>query len=296
MAATILWSLGRIRLFAASRPAVSGCCGLRSRPPFIPASEDEDNLENEENEEQEIMRTLKRQEKAIRFKKIKRLMEPPEEPERRLTWSAMEQIRYLKQELPEEWTVERLADGFNVSTDVIRRVLKSKFVPSEARKMKQDAAVSRHLGPVSSRTRQDQLKLPFSKHPTQQFLDGNNDKLLLVSQSPLLLPSPKTSDSHIAVRTESTQRHLANIPEPQSILQKVPEVPPSPALRKETSNGQGEPVPSVPEEETDELWDGEILTDGELEEIAKCALENKMKVVQKGREFFDGDGNFLYKI
>ncbi|CAI9572908.1 unnamed protein product [Staurois parvus] len=99
-------------------------------------------------------------------------MEPPGPPERSLSWNAMEQIRYLKQEFPEEWTLQRLASGFNVSTDVIRRVLKSKFVPSQARKMKQDAVVSSRLGQLSSKTKQDQLKLMSSKHPTQPILLG----------------------------------------------------------------------------------------------------------------------------
>ncbi|NXI05134.1 NGRN protein, partial [Pachycephala philippinensis] len=33
-------------------------------------------------------------------------------PDRALTWQAMEQLRFLRQELPEEWPVERLAQGF----------------------------------------------------------------------------------------------------------------------------------------------------------------------------------------
>ncbi|XP_018427255.1 PREDICTED: neugrin [Nanorana parkeri] len=300
MAAGILTLLGRIRLLSGSRPTVVRCCGLRSRPPFSP--EDEDDLESEGNEEQEIMSILKRRGEAIRFKRIKREMEPPELPERRLTWNAMEQIRYLKQEFPEEWTIQRLAAGFNVSTDNIRRVLKSKFVPSEARKMKQDAAAFKSLGQVSS-TKHDQPKLvPSSKHPSQPLLaHGNSDRHLLVSQSPPLLPSPKTSDfSHIAVRTEGTQRHIGNALVPQNMLQGVKEAQPPLAVSSASPNRQEEPVPDDPGEEDwkmlDEKWDGEVLSDHDMEELANSGLENKMKVVQKGREFFDGDGNFLYRI
>nr|ACO52018.1 Neugrin [Aquarana catesbeiana] len=245
---------------------------------------------------------LKRRGEAIRFKKIKKEMEPPGSPERRPTWNAMEQIRYLNQEFPEEWTLQRLAAGFNVSTDVIRRVLKSKFVPSEARKMKQDASVSRHLGQISPRTKQDQLKLVSSKHPTQHVLgDGKSDRQLLVSHSPPLLPSPKTSDiSHVAVRGEGAQRRRDNSLIPQIALHKVWDVPPSPALTSANPSVQGEPVPSAPVEEDletlDETWDGEVISDHELEELSKSGLENKMKVIQKGREYFDSDGNFLYRI
>lgn len=54
MAASILWSLRRLQLFSGSHPAVLGCRGLRSRPPFSPVPGDEE--ESEGNEEQEVMR------------------------------------------------------------------------------------------------------------------------------------------------------------------------------------------------------------------------------------------------
>ncbi|XP_042635610.1 neugrin isoform X3 [Catharus ustulatus] len=59
-------------------------------------------------------------------------------PERALTWQAMEQLRFLRRELPEEWPLERLAQGFGVSTDVVRRVLRSRGCPSPRRRLRQD--------------------------------------------------------------------------------------------------------------------------------------------------------------
>ncbi|XP_068059523.1 tubulin polyglutamylase TTLL13-like isoform X2 [Anomalospiza imberbis] len=59
-------------------------------------------------------------------------------PGRALTWQAMEQLRFLRQELPEEWPLERLAQGFGVSTDVVRRVLRSRGCPSPRRRLRQD--------------------------------------------------------------------------------------------------------------------------------------------------------------
>ncbi|NWS44269.1 NGRN protein, partial [Probosciger aterrimus] len=59
-------------------------------------------------------------------------------PERTLTWSAMEQMRFLRQELPEEWPLERLARGFGVSPDVVRRVLRSRSCPPPHRRLRQD--------------------------------------------------------------------------------------------------------------------------------------------------------------
>ncbi|XP_061856425.1 neugrin [Colius striatus] len=62
-------------------------------------------------------------------------------PERTLTWQAMEQMRFLRQELPEEWPVERLARGFGVSPDVVRRVLRSRGCPPPRRRQRQDEKV-----------------------------------------------------------------------------------------------------------------------------------------------------------
>ncbi|NWT06788.1 NGRN protein, partial [Mionectes macconnelli] len=59
-------------------------------------------------------------------------------PERVLTWQAMEQLRFLRQELPEEWPLERLAQGFGVSTDVVRRVLRGRACLSPRRRLRQD--------------------------------------------------------------------------------------------------------------------------------------------------------------
>ncbi|XP_075362643.1 LOW QUALITY PROTEIN: tubulin polyglutamylase TTLL13-like [Mycteria americana] len=59
-------------------------------------------------------------------------------PERTLTWQAMEQMRFLRQELPEEWPPERLAQGFGVSPDVVRRVLRGRGCPPPRRRLRQD--------------------------------------------------------------------------------------------------------------------------------------------------------------
>ncbi|XP_024259644.1 rRNA 2'-O-methyltransferase fibrillarin [Oncorhynchus tshawytscha] len=50
-------------------------------------------------------------------------------------------IRYLKQKLPEEWTVDHLAEGFSLHRDIFLRVLRSKFTPTPERKAKQDSSV-----------------------------------------------------------------------------------------------------------------------------------------------------------
>ncbi|XP_034291449.1 neugrin [Pantherophis guttatus] len=75
-------------------------------------------------------------------------MEPAEPPERALTLRAMEQIRFLRRAFPEEWPAGRLAQGFGVTREVIRRVLKSRFCPSAERGLKQDARAGARPNPA----------------------------------------------------------------------------------------------------------------------------------------------------
>ncbi|NXH15699.1 NGRN protein, partial [Bucco capensis] len=85
---------------------------------------------------------------AIRLQRLQReLGEKRGVPERTLTWQAMEQMRFLRQELPEEWTLERLAEGFGVSPDVVRRVLRSRGCPPPRRRQRQDERALRARPP-----------------------------------------------------------------------------------------------------------------------------------------------------
>ncbi|XP_070619634.1 neugrin [Erythrolamprus reginae] len=74
-----------------------------------------------------------------RERRLRKLMEPARPIERTLSLRAMEQIRFLRLTFPEEWPDRRLAQGFGVTPEVIRRVLKSRFCPSPERGLKQDA-------------------------------------------------------------------------------------------------------------------------------------------------------------
>ncbi|KAM9311905.1 neugrin [Gastrophryne carolinensis] len=304
MAAAILVSLRHRLLFPGCQSAIIGRCGVRSRPPPLPVSgkeedgDDDDFEQYEKNEEQEIISAMKKHQKAMKFKRMQRTMEPPGPPERHLTWNAIEQIRYLKQEFPEEWTLQRLALGFNVSTDVIRRVLKSKFVPPEKRKMKQDVAVSRVLGQISSGPHQESAKLMAASTDAVEplLLQGSKERKLLADPSSQHLPALTTSDySQLVLRLEAAvQKHTASslVPlatgqAPAPIVSNVNPSPPEAGLRD---------APKEDWKVLEESWDGEVLDDQELEKLAYAGLENKMKVVQKGSEFFDSDGNFLYSI
>uniref|UniRef100_A0A3Q4GVA6 Neugrin n=1 Tax=Neolamprologus brichardi TaxID=32507 RepID=A0A3Q4GVA6_NEOBR len=212
-------------------------------------------------------REERKRQKTVKYHILRRQMTPSGAPERRLTWDAIEQIRHLKQNQPDEWTVERLAEGFSVSHDVILRVLRSKFVPSPERKAKQNAKVmakmSQQVLPSGARTQQDRLKLPERN-------------------SQAILPPGSTEGALIPVanQTQVIQGHGS-----RSLAKSL-----VPVTVQPTHIAAG-----ISEDATDEeSWDGQVLTEEELEEFVK--MEKPSPAVQVGNDFFDADGNFLYRI
>ncbi|KAJ1942870.1 sister chromatid cohesion protein 1, partial [Linderina macrospora] len=60
-------------------------------------------------------------------------------PTKKLATSSMEKIRLLNAEFPNEWTIKKLSDQFHVSQEAVRRIIKSKFRPTEERTRKREA-------------------------------------------------------------------------------------------------------------------------------------------------------------
>ncbi|KAJ2390884.1 Required for respiratory growth protein 9 mitochondrial, partial [Coemansia sp. RSA 2559] len=60
-------------------------------------------------------------------------------PAKKLATSSMEKIRLLNAEFPEVWTMQRLSKQFKVSQEAVRRILKSRFQPSEIHTQERDA-------------------------------------------------------------------------------------------------------------------------------------------------------------
>ncbi|XP_048225441.1 neugrin [Perognathus longimembris pacificus] len=284
---------GRVRPFVAR-------CGLATQgvagPGPLGREPDPDpDWEPEERELQEVVSTLQRQRKAIRFQKIRRQMEAPGAPPRTLTREAMEQIRYLHKEFAESWSVPRLAEGFDVSTDVIRRVLKSKFIPTLEQKLKQDQKVLKKAGlALSAGQRQG------SEHSLHPCSAGH-----LVSGS-LLIPgdeaSAKSQSHHTSLKVIQSSTHSTDTPRRQKGrskgvdgLGKKSLVPITAALGHERELWKfpsRDPEDTRPDNGTSPNGDG-------LQELKAGEPDGQnfsSKVEQRGREFFDSNGNFLYRI
>ncbi|KAM4747409.1 neugrin [Rhinophrynus dorsalis] len=300
----------RLRALCTSSASVLSSRGLKvTGHPFASFPWDEPTAEADfESEEdlREIKSKQKKQQKTILFQRMKRQMEPRGPPERQLTWNAIEQIRYLKQESPEEWTVARLAEGFNVRTDVIRRVLRSTFSPPEKRKVKQDVKALKPLGQVPQGSTVNVLQPGFcDKDPTHQLLtSGKEVKQLGRTQTPYLISPPQTmhhteNPNALVLKAENavTRTKKANL---QTFSQQSKPQKPISIHQSKISDeySDAEQMSSIEDDQTwlHGEWDGDVLSNGELEELAERATENRMKVVQKGREFFDTNGNFLYRI
>lgn len=219
-------------------------------------------------------------------------MEAPGAPPRTLTWEAIEQIRYLHKEFAESWSVPRLAEGFDVSTDVIRRVLKSRFVPTLKQKLKQDQKV---------------LKKAGLTHSLQQLQDsGNTSKPLPAGYSAsgsLLTPgheaSSKDPDHSTALKVTESNTHRTDTPRRwkgrNKGIQNLEEsfVPVTAPL------GHQRELQKYSSDSESTRRAGYVLwpSDQNLAELKAEEPGNfSSKVVQRGREFFDSNGNFLYRV
>lgn len=196
-------------------------------------------------------------------------------------------FRYLKEEQPEEWTVERLAEGFSVTPDVILRVLRSRFVPSPGRKTKQDAKVMAGLSQQEllsgAGKGQDRLKLP-GRHTPAKLLSGNTEGALVpVADQNRITPGKGFGSlaKSITPITRLPTQFTADISKDATV----------PVLIEDESTTH---TNATEEDEDDgDSWDGHTWTEEELEEFMEM---ERPSVVQVGKDFFDVEGNFLYRI
>lgn len=59
-------------------------------------------------------------------------------PKKRLTRHQMDHLRTLRRDFPDEWDIKKLGAQFGISYMAVKRILRSKFEPSEEVKQRQD--------------------------------------------------------------------------------------------------------------------------------------------------------------
>ncbi|XP_041801564.1 neugrin [Chelmon rostratus] len=250
------------------------------------------NVEDVEGKLQALVDEGRKRQRTVKYHILRRQMTLSGAPQRQLSWDAIEQIRYLKQEQPEEWTVERLAEGFSVTPDVILRILRSKFVPAPERKAKQDAKITAGLSsqqvlPSGVGTGSDRLKLPGSRTPAVLPPGSRGGAEVAVADQTLML-------------RDEASGSLAKTPAPVTVLptQLIGAISKDAAVTRSTEEDRTtntDPTEEEEEEEEEEeSWDGRVFTEEELEEFLE--MKKPSPVVQVGKGFFDAEGNFLYRI
>ncbi len=124
----------------------------------------------------------------------------------------------------------------------------------------------------------------------QSLRDGKTEQSRLPkTATPAVLPSGNTGA--LAVRETDTGLVSSSgniVPSQLSAEQKV-----TPALQEQPDSTAEMDMRDI---ELEEEWDGVILTEEELEHIAQTLKKKPSPVEQKGREFFDSEGNFLFRI
>ncbi|XP_060737578.1 neugrin isoform X1 [Tachysurus vachellii] len=252
-------------------------------------SEDDLDMDEVESKLEALVKKERKREKSAKFHKIRQKLSSPGAPERQLSWDAIQQIRYLKQESPEEWTLQKLAEGFSVSTDVIYRVLRSKFTPPPERKIKQDIRVLTRDGQLSLRdgktvqSQEDQSHLPLPNSPVLALISPRNTSTVTALTSGALIPAECVTGLVPAA---------AKVPSPSVKTAPISAVAQGTLQEQEPTDVKE----SAEEIEEDEEWDGVVFTDEGLEELIHTLKEKPSAVEQKGREFYDSYGNFLYRI
>ncbi|KAG0263698.1 Required for respiratory growth protein 9 mitochondrial [Mortierella polycephala] len=68
----------------------------------------------------------------------KKLLGKTWNPKRKITRQAMEEVRYLRKQFPEEWTTGKLALHYNVTGEDIAKILRTNFQPPSERAAEQD--------------------------------------------------------------------------------------------------------------------------------------------------------------
>ncbi|TSW62353.1 Neugrin [Bagarius yarrelli] len=251
------------------------------------ASVDDLDMDEVESKLAALVKAERKREKSAKFHKIRQKLSSPGAPERRLSWDAIQQIRYLKQESPQEWTLQKLAEGFSVSPDVIYRVLRSKFTPPPERRLKQDAKALTRAGQLSLedsktiQTQKSQSKLSPPTSTVPALISSGNTDMVAALTSGALTPA-KCATGLVSTSSNVPSASIQITTVTQETFQE-----PAAVGTKSTD------VAEIVEEEE---WDGMVFTDEELEELVHTLREIPSPVERKGSEFYDSEGNFLYRI
>lgn len=141
-------------------------------------------------------------------------------------------------------------------------------------------ALSQQVLPSGAETGKDRLKLPENYKPVTLLSGKREDALIPVADQTLMIQQER-SGSLAKSPAPVTGVHTKFI---GSISEGVAVVPSTRDNNTANTNLK----------EDEDSWDGQVLTEEQLEEFLE--MEKPSPVVQVGKEFFDADGKFLYRV
>lgn len=158
----------------------------------------EDRLHNP-NFNQAILSEEEKLKQKTKFKVIERKYFKKSQEINLLTWDAKEQIRFLSNEYPDEWTVDRLSESFPVSRDGVVKLLKSQFRPKSLEEVvKHDRRVQKNWKQLKEGKRKGMLAGGPIISRYEEILKNaaGNPSLPMPDLNRLLLSSGKTRTRH----------------------------------------------------------------------------------------------------
>lgn len=154
------------------------------------------------------------------FKTIERKHFKPEQEPNMLTWAEKEQIRFLHNEDPNQWTEEKLAESFPATPSVIKKLLKAVWKPNSAERIqKHDQHVASNW---SAFTRGEiQIHDPNLKEHLNKFTSRRNSLSLPNTDAKRLigkqLVKPQSSEfssiisSYNTLKNEQLGQHVTDV-------------------------------------------------------------------------------------
>lgn len=149
-----------------------------------------------------------------------------------LTWSEKEQMRYLNQQDPEEWTPEKLSESFPATKEIIIKVLKSSWTFKDPRRIeKHDESVKRswkllqadEVPNMNPQLREHLMKFQHRDFATACLPKVDEKKIVVLSKPPISdeFSSIITSCKKYADVDSSVAQIEDNDPESRSIVEQI---------------------------------------------------------------------------
>lgn len=125
----------------------------------------------------------------------------PTEKQNFLTWDEKEQIRDAYKTDPEQWSIEKLAESFPATEEIIMKVIRNKWTPKNAKRIQEHDASVRETWKLFEAGKLEQLHPDFVEHLkkfSHRSFDSASNAYANVERVQFQFPKPKNREfSHI---------------------------------------------------------------------------------------------------